>query len=220
MSTTSRLIVAMLLAISSAGCRGEVARETGPAANVRIDVPVDSETGEEPAFALWASPGNNITRVGEPRPGLVLAAWPDGRFVVGDDPLIGGAPYHEGRATPEQVARTRARLEEATAQTTRKSFAIPDSGCRQLFVSCAGPDRSLDSAIELFESNSLLVATDHGIEALDGRRREDVIERQSEEFRAFRAAWSRCIEALQDLESAPKSTSASDEPVRYIVRDP
>lgn len=189
-------------------------------ANVRIAVPVDNETGEEPALALWADYSRPIRDPNGSLRGLVLAAWPDGRVVAGDDPLRGGPPYHEGRVTPEQVARTRARLEEATAQTTRKSFAIPDAGCRQLFVSCEGPDRSLASAIELFENGPSLVATDHGIEALGDRRREDVIERQSEEHRAFRTAWSRCLEALQDLQSAPKAMSGSDEPVRYIWREP
>src|SRR5262249_28647215 len=44
-------------------------------------------------------------------PGLILAAWPDGRVIWSGDRLRGGAPYRAGQVEPKKVAALLARFE-------------------------------------------------------------------------------------------------------------
>jgi hypothetical protein len=55
------------------------------------------------------------------------------------------------------------------------------------------------SSIEGFERNPGLVATDHGIELLQGRDRGEVIATQSEAHRHLRASWGNAVESLSLL---------------------
>jgi hypothetical protein len=193
------------------------ARSSGDGAPVtRIRVPVDAKTGAEASIALWATAGHSAPVANR----LVLAAWPDGRVIAGGDTLLGGAPYVRGVVDLELVERARRQIEAATADPSVRSFAVPDSSCRHLFVAVEGPDRSLDSAIELFERGPDLVATDHGIEPLEGRNREAVIARQSAGHRAMRSAWSQCVEILGELAQHARTHDDDPEPVRYVWRAP
>jgi hypothetical protein len=201
------LAVPLLLAVACSG-----------PSRTRNRVPVDAQTGEVPLFALWCEPGNGIHREGEKTPGLVIAAWGDGRVVFSRDPLEGGAPYAETHLSSTEVRGILERSKAAVDHVAMDGFVIPDAGCASLFVASARGGRVISSAHELFETNGDVVATDHGIEALGGRDRAQVIQQSSAEFRAFRASWS---EAVGDVRSLIDSTlPATDaEPVRYEWRD-
>ena len=52
---------------------------------------------------------------------------------------------------------------------------------------------------EGFDQNTNLVVTAQGIGALDGKKREEVLEQQPEDYRRFRSTWSEIREAVAAL---------------------
>ena len=64
----------------------------------------------------------------------------------------------------------------------------------------------LSSCIPCFEDDPRLVATDSGIEPLDGRDRASVIASQNPALREFRKTWDECVSMVHSLvpaEGAP-----------------
>jgi hypothetical protein len=180
-------------------------------------IPVDASTGEAPLFALWCVAGNSPRQAGENSPGVVVAAWSDGRVVFSQDRSSGGAPYARTQVDPVEIARILARARAALVELKDAGTLIPDAGYTSILLSAPEPGIVVSSAHEDFEANTNLIATEHGIEALDGRDRETVNHAQSPRFRAFRAGWQDATQAIRGLIDAQAAPAAAD-PVRFEHR--
>ena len=72
----------------------------------------------------------------------------------------------------------------------------PDASYVKIDIALHGKQIRLESWHPLYESNGRLVATAGGLEALDGRKLEDVIKEQPKSYQQFRATFDRiCSEA-------------------------
>lgn len=131
----------------------------------------------------------------EPRT-VVVAIWADGTIIWSGDRSRGGAPYFLASLPVGSVTQLLFEQHARLVATTRKEFVVPDSEYAEIALVQGDRLAALKSCIPVFESDQRLVATDHGIEALDGRERAAVLATQSREFREFRDAWTRCADAL------------------------
>lgn len=133
------------------------------------------------------------------RPSLVCAVWRDGRALWSGDRVTGGAPYLRGRIARPEAERLFGTLRQSVAaqgRLGRLDHLGPDSRFTVIDIHVDGTRTRMRSWHELAELSSRVVGTARGIELLQGREREDVLARQPQEYRQFRAEWSGIREAV------------------------
>jgi len=132
---------------------------------------------------------------------LRVALWADGTLCWSGDLQQGGAPYsvtHVGtRRVAELLETLRPTLDDRAESA--QSYVVPDSESSQFAVLDGGHLLGMASSIEAFERNPDLVATDHGVESLQGRDRREVIASQSGAHQRFRTSWGKAVEVLSSL---------------------
>src|SRR3990172_2120466 len=153
-----------------------LAQSAGPQAD---DVrPIDEA---ETVFAVYTVRDYAVRRLASPPRELIFAAWPDGHVVWSENPVEGGPPYRSAHVKPQRVARTGARLENDglldDANLSRAYFG-PDASFTTILVRSGKRQLAMQSWHELSEANGTTVGTPSGIEALEGRRRADVLKSQ------------------------------------------
>lgn len=129
-------------------------------------------------------------RVDEPR--VIIAIWKDGRAVWSQDPLGGGPPYQTANVDPEQLATALKELESAGVfrdPTLNDNHFGPDADYTVIAVADAHRALRMRSWHELFETDAKLVVTSHGVSALDGRDRQEVLRSEPESYRRYRRTW-------------------------------
>jgi hypothetical protein len=117
-----------------------------------------------------------------------ISVWSNGRIVWEQD----GTRY-EGNAGGAKVDALVQRLHTEGAfgdgHAQYDSFG-PDAGYDVIEIKLSDRSLRLASWHEAFEANPGLVATDHGIEVLQGRERGAVIAASSPEYQRFRRVWA------------------------------
>ncbi len=143
-------------------------------------------------------------------PKLIMAIWGDGHAVWSEDRILGGAPYRSGQVDREKVASLIARLQKeglfGNKKLARAHFG-PDSQFTSILIKSGKQQLNMQSWHELFEDNGKTVATSHGIEALNGRRRVDVLAAEDSEYLHYRLVWAETrllISSLVPTTSAPR----------------
>ncbi len=138
---------------------------------------------------------NSQGRVANPEsyPRVLMAVWTDGRIVWSEDQKKGGPPFRTGTIKAETVEAKLAAFEKAAVfdkNSFRHSWTGPDSSSHSIWLRRGDRNTRIDTWHELFEENPNLVAVNGGITALEGRKREDVIAKDTKEFQAFRKLWT------------------------------
>jgi hypothetical protein len=167
------------------------------------DIPLHPHSGEPALVSLHVQPGTPPPGTAEPHEVLPLRAalWADGALCWSEDLQQGGAPYSVTHVASRQVAELLEKLRPILDDKTEtlRSYVVPDSECSQLAVLDGQRLLGMAFSIEAFEGNAGLVATDHGIESLQGRERAQVIAAQSEAHQRLRASWAEAVAALSSL---------------------
>lgn len=167
-----------------------------PQAVVDMLVPV-GET-ELPVANVWIQSHSRDAR----REGLVIAVWRNGRVLWSADSLAGGPPFYEGRIPASKVD---AILVAARRQGYFRDLALcrghfgPDARYTTISITDGEGRLQMDSWHELYEANSDLVATAHGLASLEGRDRTAVLAAQPAEYRRYRRVWTDIRTSLQAI---------------------
>ena len=156
---------------------------------------------DQPALSIYTSDwGLGSTNIG---PQIIAALWTDGRIVWSSKSLIeGGRPLKQGKFPPEKL---RALLDNLDGKGVFKNKALnqakfgPDSQFTSISINDGKRRLKMESWHELFEINTNLVATAHGIEVLGSRSRERVMNEQPADYKAYIATWSEIRQAVSEL---------------------
>lgn len=128
----------------------------------------------------------------EPEPRILAAVWPDGEIIWSKNATDGGPPFLVARVDAAKVREFLARLEKEQVFRKNEDFLVhlgPDASYHTLRLRSGKQQVELSSWHELFEENPKLIATSHGIEPLDGRKRDEVLRADTKEYQAFRQLW-------------------------------
>lgn len=160
-----------------------------------------AEQTSKPSLIIYSSGdrGMRSTNVG---PKVVAALWSDGKIVWSESPMKGDQPYRQGRFSREKLDSLLASLENKGAygdKALARAWFGPDSSYTTIAIEDGQRRLKLRSWHESFEQSTNLVATAGGITSLRGRKREDVLRQQPEEYRRFRETWSEIREAVATL---------------------
>jgi hypothetical protein len=197
------------------GCAPAASKSNAFEANI----PLHPITAEPATISFHFERGMSASSQ-EPEPEdlpLVAAIWPDGQILWSADRVSGGSPYSAARVTTSEVAELvehlRAWIEECPAES--RSYRIPDAAHQELTLLEGDRLSGLASCIDLFEIQPNLVATDHGIEGLEGRDRSTIVTAQSQAHRDLRRTWKRCVDAV--LATIPPGGKPSPHPAFVYV---
>lgn len=167
-----------------------------------------AEETSEPTLVFYSS-GDRGPRSTNFGPMVIAALWNDGRIVWSESHIKGGPPYKEGRFPREKLESLLTSLEgnRAFSDTSlARAWFGPDSSYTTIAIDDGRRRLRLQSWHESFEQNTNLVATAAGITPLRGRKLEDMLRQQPEEYRRFREIWSEIREAVAVL--IPKTVEA------------
>jgi hypothetical protein len=135
-------------------------------------------------------------------PKLIVAVWDDGHVVWSQDQIHGGPPYYVGTTARTRLDSSFACLaadgvlENTTLNTSRFG---PDSTFTTLLVRDRAKQLKMRSWHEVAEASGKLVAMSSGLQALEGRRRADVLRSETPEYLFYRMIWAELRAAVQRL---------------------
>jgi hypothetical protein len=149
---------------------------------------------------------------------LITAIWPDGTIVWSENSVEGGGPYRAASletAKVEELVGRLWRLDLLSKPGINRMMLGPDTSCTVIAVAHGSRFEQCASWHELFELNPGLVATDRGIESLQGRTREQALADSSPDYRQFRHEWGQAREIIGEY--IPESGAALDAfPVKTV----
>src|SRR5258705_202643 len=167
------------------------------------NIPLDPRSGDPALASLHVERSLPMPGIAEPTEALPLrvALWADGTLCWSGDLQRGGAPYSVTHVEPRHVAELLEKLRPILDDRAEdaQSYVVPDSESSELAILDGQHLLGMASSIESFERNPALVATDHGVESLQGRDRGQVIAAQSASHQRLRASWGKAVGALSAL---------------------
>ncbi len=139
-------------------------------------------------------------------PQLVVSIWGDGSIVWSNDIVNGGPPYFTAQLKPKDVSNTFKKLVDIGAfevpRLKQANFG-PDSQFTTLLIRSGGKELKMNSWHELYESSGKVVAADHGLTGLDGKKLLPVLAEQPADYLHYRMTWLELRFAAANL--IPKS---------------
>ena len=142
---------------------------------------------EQPTILFYAGGFGGLAGTSPAQP-LEVAVWGDGRIVWRQNGSL-----LQGRVDPGKIDALLQRLHrEGVFGSGAVAYVNYGPDSRFDVVELRLPDRTLklESWHEGFEQNPNLVATSHGVMALEGRTREAVLSAEPAEYLRFRRIWS------------------------------
>lgn len=181
-----------------------------------VELPYNTETGKYASIAIFNdSYGHNVDR-SDPRT-VIIAIWADGLIVWSEDKISGGHPYFYNNLLENDVNVLSSKLVEAGIhKDIYTSRSGPDADYTKISMLYKDHNITWESWHDLFENNPNLVATNHGIESLEGRSREEVLSSQPEEYQDFRKTWDKLKTVI--YQSIPETGQPFDESKLEIRR--
>ena len=143
-------------------------------------------TDAETVFAIYANDWGLGASGG---PQLIVSVWGDGSIVWSNDRINGRSPYFRSQLDPKDVSAALKRLVDIGAfdvPRLRQANFGPDSQFTTIFIRTDGKELKMDSWHELYESNGKVVASDHGLTGLDGKKLLPVLVEQSADYLHYR----------------------------------
>jgi hypothetical protein len=179
-----------------------------------------------PSFAAEAPPVISVrlhaSRPGAAgkNPGLLFAAWNDGRVVWSSDRAKGGDPLLTAKVEPEKIAallQHASAMKELTDPKFQRGYVGPDASYLTITLRLDGEVAELLSWHELYEENPNIVSLP-GLTPLDGRKREDVLKTAPQDFLRFREIWQDLRTEISKL--TPKEGEPYQEAVPILAKKP
>lgn len=132
--------------------------------------------------------GNTIP---EKEPGIILRVRADGSAIRSQNDLIGGGPYTAFQVSKDELRQFFAEMEAANVfdEDGIKMNIGPSASYTEVVLRDHGHRVCFMSWHEWAEDNPGLVATEHGIQPLDGRDRQQILAEQGQAYKAFRLKW-------------------------------
>lgn len=164
-------------------------------------------TEAETVFAIYT---NNWGHGASGSPELIVCIWGDGSIVWSNDPVHGGAPYYTAQLKPESVSNAFKKIANVGAfdiPRLKNARYGPDSRFTTILVRAGGKELKMNSWHELYEANGKVVAADHGLTGLDGRKLLQVLAEQPADYLHYRMTWLELRLAAANL--IPRSDSKS-----------
>jgi hypothetical protein len=125
-------------------------------------------------------------------PRLIMSVWGDGSIVWSNDRIKGGSPYFKSKVDPKDVSATLKRLVSIGAfdvpRLGQANFG-PDSQFTTILVQTDGKELKMDSWHELYESNGKVIAADHGLTGLGGKKLLQTLAEQPADYLHYRMSW-------------------------------
>ena len=125
-------------------------------------------------------------------PRLIMSVWDDGSIVWSNDRINGGSPYFKSQLDPKDVSATLKRLVGIGAfdvpRLSQANFG-PESQFTTILVRTDGKELKMDSWHELYEANGKVVASDHGLTSLDGKKLLQSLAEQPADYLHYRMSW-------------------------------
>lgn len=157
----------------------------------------------------WHSPRSS--------PQVVAALWSDGRIIW--SATNGGAPYRHDRFSLEKLDALLGSLDRKgvfTNQALTRPNLGPDSSFTTIAIDDGRRRLKMASWHELAERHTNIVASADGLEPLEGRNRQQVLQSQPAEYRRFRSTWSEIWQSVTAL--IPERGDPYNEPVQIQTR--
>lgn len=165
-------------------------------------------TDAESVFAIYKQ-NHGLGIDGRPPDQLIFAAWPDGRIIWSEHQVPGGPPYRTARIAPSKFADTFAKMQVDGLfddKALSKTHFGPDSATTEILAKSKKQWLMMQSWHELYESNSNVIATEHGLTPVAGRTRMEIFRESAPEYIFYRFAWDElrlAATALIPSESKP-----------------
>jgi hypothetical protein len=201
LTTCAVLLVCLLTAAS---CRKAVSAlsRPAPASSPPTSRPIYAPLGATPlAWVHHDSYDLPLSNAGHQRESLEVAVYPDRTVVWSTAPAHQGPPYVKSRITAAALETLRAALSAdaaACAPDDTESNVGPDAAFTVLTYDLGPGPVSLSSWHE-DSADGGLIATDRGIEPLNGRNRDAVLAASAPAYRKFRLRWSDLRRALAEV---------------------
>jgi hypothetical protein len=138
----------------------------------------------------WDSLGK-VRQAGR-NPGLLFAAWIDGKIVWSQDQKKGGDPLFTAQLPAEKISALPdrwAKVGELSEAKFRRSYVGPDATYLKIALQLNGHIVALGSWHEGFEANPNLIAKSSGVTTLDGQKRDDALKGEPKDYLRFREIW-------------------------------
>ncbi len=148
-----------------------------------------SITDAETVVAIYT---NDLGLGSSSGPQLIVCLWGDGSIVWSDDNVNGGPPYFTAQVKPEVVSATFKKLHDIgvfDVPPLKQSKFGPDSKFTTILVRTDGKELKMNSWHELYESGGKVVAGDHGLTGLEGKKLLPVLAKQSADYLHYRMTW-------------------------------
>ena len=133
---------------------------------------------------------------------LIVAVWDDGTIIWSKNRLEGGTPYFTGKVDPVKVTDLLTQMEKQgifTDKNLQRSHWGPDSKFSEILIKYRKKTLNIRSWHELYEAGGKTVATSSGLEPLNGRKIETVLQNEPKEYQDFRSMWSKLRQQITGL---------------------
>ncbi len=170
-----------------------------------------SITEAESVIAIFT---NDWRLFGSEGPQLIVSIWGDGSVVWSNDHVNGGSPYFTAQLKPNDVSDTLKKLAHLgvfDVPRLKEANFGPDSAFTTILVRTAGKELKMNSWHELSESNGKVVAADHGLSGLEGKKLLPALAEEPAEYLHYRMTWVelRLIAANLIPKSGTKTTGVA-----------
>lgn len=163
-------------------------------------LPVIKGGENAPIIAVWREGGNSPLKSFGPY--VIAAMWPDGRSIWSEDKVLGGAPYYQGRISPEVLSKTLREFEADkafSAPNMRRDYVGPDAIYTVIYLALPGHAFYRSSWHEISELDPTTVATSSVLARLNGKTRDQVLAGDTQDYLNYRALWKRIREKVSSL---------------------
>lgn len=165
-----------------------------------VGMPVLSSNSILPVVSVYITPGMHSFQSSDIS--LMVAIWKDGQIIWSDDQMTGGPPYKSGKISNLAI---QAFLDDLQNKGIFSNYRLnsPDYGPDSEFTTIAIADGNrllnMSSWHELFEADSNLVATSHGITTITKGTREEILSNDTKEYQKYRQIWKEIRFAIKAL---------------------
>jgi hypothetical protein len=144
---------------------------------------------------------------------LIVAIWGDGKIVWSKDNIKGGSPYFTGKVSPEQIEALISTITKESVfrdKDLRRAYFGPDSMFTVIEVRAGRHVLKMASWHEMEEAGGDMVATSSGVEPLNGKTVESVLNQEPKKYQKYRRIWTGLRQRISALVPAGGTPDKGD----------